>query len=76
MLSDAIRELRLNLDDYRHSGLELSPEGVEAFLLKLRAHEIEARNMEERLESLAAIGRHAPILPPDGNIVAFRARPS
>jgi hypothetical protein len=32
--------------------------------------------MEERLDSLAAIGRHAPILPQDGKVVAFRARPS
>ncbi|MCX5512247.1 hypothetical protein C3941_09260 [Kaistia algarum] len=76
MLSDSIREMRRHLDEYRGSGVEMSPEGVEGHVMMLRAFEIEARNMEERLDSLAAIGRHAPILPQGGKVVAFPARPS
>ncbi|MCX5497294.1 hypothetical protein OSH11_21535 [Kaistia dalseonensis] len=73
MLSDCIREMRRTFDEYRGSGVEMSPEGVEGHLLKLRALEIEARNMEERLALLAPLRRHEPILPE--NVVPFRRSP-
>jgi len=75
MLSDSIREMRRNLQEYDHSGLEMSPEAVDAWALMLRSFETEARNLEERLASLDAIG-HVPVLPMDGKVVPFRARPS
>ncbi len=76
MLSDAIHETRRLLDEYRGGPVELAPQAVEALLMTYRAWEIEARNMEERLESVAAIGHHAAILPPGGNVIAFPARAS
>lgn len=76
MLSDAIHEMRRCFEEYRGGPVELAPEAVEAMLMTYRAWQIEARNMEERLESLAAIGQHAAILPPGGNVVAFPARVS
>ena len=75
MLSDAIREARRHLDEYRGGPVEMAPEAIDGFLMMYRAWETEARNMEERLASLDAIG-HVPILPMDGKVVPFRARPS
>lgn len=76
MLSDAINETRRCLDEYRGGPVELAPEAVEALLLTYRAWEIEARNMEERLEGVAALRPHAAILPAGGNVIAFPARAS
>lgn len=76
MLSDAIREMRRCLDEYRGGPVELAPEAVEAMLMTYRAWEIEARNMEERLEGVVALRHHAAILPLGGNVVAFPARAS
>jgi hypothetical protein len=47
MLSDALRQLR---DRVNTSGM---PEDKTGFLLTLRAFEIEARNLEERIEIAA-----------------------
>lgn len=76
MLSDAIHEARRLLDEYRGGPVQLAPEAVEALLMTYRAWEIEARNMEGRLASVAALRTHAAILPPGGNVVAFPARAS
>lgn len=75
MLSDAIHEMRKQFDPYRGGPVEMNAGAVEALSLKLHAFEIEARNMEARLDGMDAVRRHAPILPTGGNIVTFPVRP-
>ncbi|MBN8999701.1 MAG: hypothetical protein J0H54_09985 [Rhizobiales bacterium] len=72
MLSDSIREMRRTLDDYTHTGLQMAPEAVVAMALVLRSYETEARNMEERLDSVASL--HQAVAS-GGNVVAFGRRP-
>jgi hypothetical protein len=60
MLSDSLRELRERI---RACGMPQDTAGV---MLTLRAYEMEARNMEERIEMIS--GRpHAPL---DGHLMA------
>lgn len=61
MLSDCIRELRNRV---RNDGL---PRDTAGFLLTLQGMEMEARNMEERIET--ASGR--PHVPLDGRLMAM-----
>lgn len=62
MLSDSLRELRLRV---RTGGL---PHDLGGLMLELQAYEMEARNMENRIE--IAAGR--PHVPLDGRLVSHR----
>ncbi|MGM4981896.1 hypothetical protein [Rhizobium sp. 11_C7_N12_5] len=61
MLSDAIRTLS---ERFRAGVKNDDPRGL---FLTLRAFELEARNMENRLEQLT----HCPHVPLDGHLVSF-----